>query len=100
MLSTKVAPHLGTIGLSLGPCIVPGRTTSSFVLGDDEMELGLGVHGEAGVRRIKVSMTTLMDLSFAQFTGQRFFHGRHHRKNPEDLGLSRILVNELPLTKI
>ena len=55
MLSTKVAPHLGTIGLSLGPCILPGRTTSSFVLGDDEMELGLGVHGEAGVKRIKVA---------------------------------------------
>merc|ERR1712223_115360 len=54
MLSTKVAPHLGTIGLSLGPCIVPGRPRPSFTLGEDQMELGLGVHGEAGVKRIKV----------------------------------------------
>merc|ERR1712223_711294 len=54
MLSTKVAPNLGTIGLSLGPCIVPGRPRPSFTLGEDQMELGLGVHGEAGVKRIKV----------------------------------------------
>lgn len=55
MLNTKVMPNLGTIGLSLGPCIVPGRSQPSFNLGDDEMELGLGVHGEAGVKRIKMS---------------------------------------------
>jgi len=55
VLNTKVGPNLGTIGLSLGPCILPGRTTASFELGADEMELGLGIHGEAGVRRIKVA---------------------------------------------
>ena len=55
MLNTKVAPNLGTIGLSLGPCIVPGRTQPSFTLNDDEMELGLGIHGEAGVRRVKMA---------------------------------------------
>lgn len=55
MLNNKVMPNLGTIGLSLGPCIVPGRSKPSFELADDEMELGLGVHGEAGVKRIKVA---------------------------------------------
>ena len=55
LLNTKVAPNLGTINLSLGPCTVPGRTSASFSLGDDEMELGLGMHGEAGVKRIKVA---------------------------------------------
>ncbi len=54
MLNHKISPNLGTIGLSLGPCIVPGRSQPSFVLGEDEMELGLGVHGEAGVKRVKV----------------------------------------------
>ena len=43
----------GTIGLSLSPCSVPGLGPS-FQLGEDEMELGLGIHGEAGVRRMKV----------------------------------------------
>ena len=55
MLHKKILPNLGTIGLSLGPCIVPGRTQPSFTLGQDEMELGLGVHGEAGVKRIKMA---------------------------------------------
>ncbi|XP_076318344.1 triokinase/FMN cyclase-like isoform X1 [Tachypleus tridentatus] len=43
----------GTIGISLTPCSIPG-SDSSFSLGSDEMELGLGVHGEAGVMRLKV----------------------------------------------
>ena len=44
---------MGTIGLSLSPCVVPGAGPS-FTLAADEMELGLGIHGEAGVRRMKV----------------------------------------------
>ena len=47
----------GTIGLSLSPCVIPG-SKASFHLADDEMELGLGIHGEAGVRRIKVKMSS------------------------------------------
>uniref|UniRef100_A0A2C9M2E0 Triokinase/FMN cyclase n=1 Tax=Biomphalaria glabrata TaxID=6526 RepID=A0A2C9M2E0_BIOGL len=48
-----VKSFLGTIGLSLSPCSVPG-SGPSFSLQSDEMELGLGVHGEAGVRRMKI----------------------------------------------
>lgn len=54
VLNHKVINNMGTIGLSLSPCIVPGRTESSFKLAPDEMELGLGVHGEAGIKRIKL----------------------------------------------
>ena len=54
VLNTMVKPHLGTIGLSLTPCVVPGRTEPSFFLENDQMELGLGAHGEAGVRRVPV----------------------------------------------
>ncbi|ELT91143.1 hypothetical protein CAPTEDRAFT_218793, partial [Capitella teleta] len=44
---------MGTIGLSLSACSLPGRGPS-FSLAPDEMELGLGIHGEAGVCRLKV----------------------------------------------
>ncbi|XP_054684146.1 triokinase/FMN cyclase [Grus americana] len=44
---------MGTLGLSLSPCSVPG-SKPTFQLADDEMELGLGIHGEAGVCRMKV----------------------------------------------
>ena len=47
------AATLGTMGVALGACTVPGGRPG-FVLAHDEMELGLGIHGEAGVRREKL----------------------------------------------
>jgi dihydroxyacetone kinase-like protein len=40
-----------TIGVALTPCIVPAAGRPTFTLGEDEMELGMGIHGEPGVRR-------------------------------------------------
>lgn len=42
---------LGTMGVSLGPCNVPGASDSSFDLGDADVEWGLGIHGEPGVEQ-------------------------------------------------
>ncbi|KFO80490.1 Bifunctional ATP-dependent dihydroxyacetone kinase/FAD-AMP lyase (cyclizing), partial [Cuculus canorus] len=50
---SAVIKAMGTLGLSLSPCSVPG-SKPTFQLADDEMELGLGIHGEAGVRRMKL----------------------------------------------
>jgi dihydroxyacetone kinase len=47
------ASHMGTMSVSLTACSVPGKGPS-FTLKADEMELGLGIHGEAGVKRAKV----------------------------------------------
>jgi dihydroxyacetone kinase len=40
-----------SMGVALGACTVPAAGTPGFTLGEDEMELGLGIHGEQGVRR-------------------------------------------------
>jgi dihydroxyacetone kinase len=40
-----------TMGVALTPCTVPAAGRPSFTLGENEIELGLGVHGEPGVRR-------------------------------------------------
>ncbi|HEX3860306.1 MAG TPA: dihydroxyacetone kinase family protein [Stellaceae bacterium] len=45
------AAALGTMGVALGPCTVPAAGRPGFALGDDEIELGLGIHGERGVAR-------------------------------------------------
>ena len=45
--------YIATIGVSLSPCTIPGRGPS-FLLKDNEMELGLGIHGEAGIKRSEV----------------------------------------------
>lgn len=45
------AAAMGTMGVALGPCTVPAAGRPGFVLGEDEVELGLGIHGELGVER-------------------------------------------------
>jgi triose/dihydroxyacetone kinase / FAD-AMP lyase (cyclizing) len=45
------AEAVRTMGVALSPCTVPAAGRPSFELGEDEVELGLGIHGEPGVRR-------------------------------------------------
>ena len=45
------AAGLRTVGVASSPCIVPEEGTPSFELGEDEMEVGMGLHGEPGVMR-------------------------------------------------
>lgn len=57
----QAASALGTMGVALGACTVPGGS-AGFTLAADEIELGLGIHGEAGVRRAKlVSADEIVD---------------------------------------
>ncbi|KAM8882582.1 triokinase/FMN cyclase isoform 4-T4 [Synchiropus picturatus] len=50
---TEVVRGIGTLGVSLSPCSVPG-CLPTFDLLPGDMELGLGIHGEPGVKRSKV----------------------------------------------
>jgi dihydroxyacetone kinase len=45
---------VGTMGVALTPCTIPAVGRPGFELGADEIELGLGIHGEAGVRRARL----------------------------------------------
>lgn len=46
--------NMGTITVALTPCSLPGRDELLFNLPADKMELGMGVHGEAGALRVPV----------------------------------------------
>ncbi len=48
------ARSVATMGVALSPCTVPAAGKPGFTLGDDEIELGLGIHGEPGVRKVKI----------------------------------------------
>jgi dihydroxyacetone kinase len=52
--ATAAAAVLGTMGVALGACTVPAAGKPGFSLDDNEMELGLGIHGEQGVRRARL----------------------------------------------
>nr|XP_018911123.1 PREDICTED: triokinase/FMN cyclase-like [Bemisia tabaci] len=51
-VSEKVRQSMATFGVCLKPCSLPGQEIL-FQLADDEIELGLGIHGEAGVSKQK-----------------------------------------------
>ncbi len=42
------------MGMALTSCTVPAKGTPTFELGDDEMEIGIGIHGEPGRERMKI----------------------------------------------
>ncbi|MCA2011580.1 dihydroxyacetone kinase subunit DhaK [Cereibacter sphaeroides] len=44
----------GSMGVALSPCIVPAAGTPNFELAQNEIELGLGIHGEAGLSRVNL----------------------------------------------
>ena len=53
-LGDKVNAATRSMGVALTSCIVPAAGTPTFTLEDDEMEMGVGIHGEPGRRRVKL----------------------------------------------
>lgn len=43
-----------TMGMALTGCTPPGKGSPIFTLADDEMEMGIGIHGEPGRKRVKI----------------------------------------------
>lgn len=50
-LARKTVDATVTIGVALTSCTVPEAGKPTFAIGDAEMELGMGIHGEPGIRR-------------------------------------------------
>ncbi len=50
-VAQKAALACRSIGVALTPCTVPAVGKPTFQIGEDEMEIGMGIHGEPGVRR-------------------------------------------------
>jgi dihydroxyacetone kinase-like protein len=53
-IAQKTNANVRTMGVALAPCIIPAVGKPHFILGDDEMELGMGIHGEPGLERTKM----------------------------------------------
>jgi dihydroxyacetone kinase-like protein len=53
-IAQKAADACRSIGMALTPCIVPQAGKPTFTLADDEMEMGMGIHGEPGIWRAKL----------------------------------------------
>jgi len=54
-VAEKVNANVRTMGVALTSCIPPAKGTPIFEIGDDEMEVGVGIHGEPGRERAKIT---------------------------------------------
>jgi dihydroxyacetone kinase-like protein len=54
-LGEQVNRQTRSLGVALTSCTVPAVGNPTFTLGEDEMEFGVGIHGEPGRRRVKLS---------------------------------------------
>ncbi|MFB9278744.1 dihydroxyacetone kinase subunit DhaK [Cohnella cellulosilytica] len=50
----KAVANVRSIGVALTSCTVPAKGSPTFALGEDEIEYGIGIHGEPGIRREKM----------------------------------------------
>jgi dihydroxyacetone kinase-like protein len=53
-LGDKVNARTRSMGIALTSCTVPAAGKPTFTLADDEMEMGVGIHGEPGRRRVNL----------------------------------------------
>ncbi|MWV29126.1 dihydroxyacetone kinase subunit DhaK [Aurantiacibacter rhizosphaerae] len=54
-VAEKVNNNVRTMGVALTSCIPPAKGTPIFEIADDEMEVGVGIHGEPGRERTKIT---------------------------------------------
>ena len=91
-LVEDIVPNLRSIGIAVSPGQLPGLDKPTFELGDDEIEFGMGMHGEPGIRRDKMQPADKMvDALYQSIT--------------EDMPLNKgdevcVLINGLGITTI
>ncbi len=54
-VAEKTVANVRSMGMALMPCTVPAAGKPSFQLDENEMEIGIGIHGEAGIERKPIS---------------------------------------------
>ena len=76
-VAEKVIANVRTMGMAIAQCTVPAAGKPGFELADDEVEIGIGIHGEPGTTREKISTADetakkLLDTILAdiEFKGQ------------------------------
>ena len=53
-IASSANNNIRTLGIALSPCILPEAGKPTFEIKDDEIEIGMGIHGEPGIKREKL----------------------------------------------
>ena len=69
-VAEKVIANVRSLGFALNSCTVPAKGSPTFALGEDEIEFGVGIHGEPGIAREKLpSASALAERMVGQIVG-------------------------------
>jgi dihydroxyacetone kinase-like protein len=71
-IAQKAVDATRTIGVALSPCRVPTASAPNFSIADDEIEMGMGIHGEPGIWRAKLkSADAIVDEMLERLVAER-----------------------------
>ena len=88
-IARKTGERTRTIGVALSSCQIPGAAAPNFTIADNEIEMGMGIHGEPGIWRRPIRPADeLVDEMIAMLLAER----------PADSERVSILVNSLGST--
>ena len=91
-ITTSANNNIRTLGVALSPCILPEAGKPTFEIKDDEIEIGMGIHGEPGIKREKLrSADQLSDDLCKRILGD-------YKLNAEDQ--VSIMINSLGATPL
>lgn len=74
-VAEKVIDNERSMGMAVHACTVPAAGKPSFDLTEDEVEIGIGIHGEPGVSREKISpVNDVVDKLLAKILAEDIYH--------------------------
>ena len=77
-VGTKAVAGLRSVGFALSSCSLPAVGHVGFALGENELEFGMGIHGEPGVEHMQLaSAKELAEISVTHILADRAYSGRH-----------------------
>ncbi len=59
-IAEKVISNVKSLGFALSSCTVPAKGSPTFSLLEDEIEFGVGIHGEPGIKREKIATSDIL----------------------------------------
>ncbi len=74
-MADKANANVRSMGMGVSPCTVPAAGRPSFDIGEDEVEIGIGIHGEPGVKREKMGpVNDIVDELLEKILKEDLYH--------------------------
>ncbi|MBP1154896.1 MULTISPECIES: dihydroxyacetone kinase subunit DhaK [unclassified Paenibacillus] len=69
-VTERAVSKMATMGVALSSCIIPASGNPTFDIEEDEMEIGMGIHGEPGIRRSKLKPAAEIVQEIVQYLSE------------------------------